>query len=111
VPQTIRDILTQLPGKLDAEAAEGVTAVYQFDLSDPGGGRYYLMIDDGTCCVTEGSHPDPHVTLAMSGADALGLLSGNLSGQAMAMSGRLSVSGDIGLALQLKALFPTVKAS
>lgn len=111
MPETIRDILTQLPEKLDAEAADGVTAIYQFDLSDPGGGRYYLMVDDGTCSVTEGSHPDPHVILAMSGADALGLLSGNLSGQAMAMSGRLSVSGDIGLALQLKALFPSVKAS
>jgi putative sterol carrier protein len=107
----IRDILNQLPGKLDADAAEGLTAVYQFDLSDPGGGRYYLMIDDGACSVTEGSHPDPHVTLAMSGADALGLLKGNLSGQAMAMSGRLSVSGDIGLALQLKSLFPSVKTA
>lgn len=111
MPQTIRDILNQLPDKLDVEAAEGVTAVYQFDLSDPGGGRYYLMIDDGTCSVAEGSHPDPHVTLVMSGADALGLLSGTLSGQAMAMSGRLSVSGDIGLALQLKSLFPSVKTA
>ncbi|MGE3153890.1 MAG: SCP2 sterol-binding domain-containing protein [Nitrospiraceae bacterium] len=109
--QTIRDILDQLPGRLDSEAAEGVTAVYQFELSDPGGGRYYLVIDDGTCSVTEGNHPDPDVTLAMSGADALGVLSGNLSGQAMAMTGRLSVSGDIGLALQLKSLFPSVKTS
>jgi predicted lipid carrier protein YhbT len=41
----------------------------------------------------------------------LGLLNGNLSGQAMAMSGRLSVSGDIGLALQLKSLFPSITTS
>ena len=33
---------------------------------------------------------------------------GQLSGTAVAMSGRLKISGDIGLAMQLKALFPTL---
>jgi putative sterol carrier protein len=31
-----------------------------------------------------------------------------LSGPAVAMSGRLKISGDIGLAMQLKTLFPTL---
>ncbi len=49
-----------------------------------------------------------HVTLAMAGEDCIKVLKGQISGAAAAMSGRIRISGDIGLALQLKALFPTV---
>jgi putative sterol carrier protein len=44
----------------------------------------------------------------MVGEDCIRILNGELSGQAVVMSGRLRISGDIGLAMQLKALFPTV---
>lgn len=109
-PRTIRDIFLALPATLDTDAADGVSAVYQFDLSGAQGGRYAVAIDKGVCTVTEGAHPDPHVTLAMSGEDALKILTGQLSGQMAAFSGRLSVSGDMGLALQLRGLFPTLRA-
>ena len=73
---SIHVFFRDLPEKFDAEAAEGVTAVYQFDLSGPQGGRYQLVIEDGACSVREGAHPNPHVVLAMSGEDCLGVLSG-----------------------------------
>jgi putative sterol carrier protein len=44
----------------------------------------------------------------MNGEDCIKVLNGQLSGSAMAMSGRLQISGDIGLAMQLKSLFPGV---
>ena len=53
-------------------------------------------------------HADPHVVLSMAGEDCIKILKGQLNGPAVAMSGRLKISGDIGLAMQLKALFPTV---
>ena len=53
-------------------------------------------------------HADPHVVLSMAGEDCIKILKGQLSGPAVAMSGRLKISGDIGLAMQLKALFPTL---
>lgn len=108
---TLHDILRVLPSRLDPEAAEGLTAVYQFDLSDPQSAQYHLTIADGRCTVTQGAHPDPHVILSMSGEDAVKILSGQLSGQMAAMSGRLSVSGDLGLAMQLRGLFPSVGKS
>ncbi|MBI4402506.1 MAG: SCP2 sterol-binding domain-containing protein, partial [Nitrospirae bacterium] len=49
-----------------------------------------------------------HVTFSMSGEDCLGVLSGRLDGPSVFMSGRLRVSGDLGLAIQLKTLFPSV---
>lgn len=97
-----------LPQKFDAEAAEGLAAVYQFDLSGPQGGQYQMTIQDGVCSVHEGSHPNPNVVFSMSGEDCLGVLSGRLDGASIFMSGRIRVSGDLGLALQLKSLFPTV---
>lgn len=107
-PKIIKAFFRSLPAKLDKEAAEDLDAVYQFDLSGPQGGQYLLRIQNGTCVVEEGTHEDPHVTLSMAGEDCIKVLNGQLSGSAIAMSGRLQISGDIGLAMHLKALFPTV---
>jgi putative sterol carrier protein len=105
---SIRDFFTQLPQKLDAVAAEDLDAVYQFDLSGSQGGQYVVTIREGVCDVKEGSHEDPHVTLSMAGEDCVKVLNGQLSGPAAAMSGRIKISGDLGLAMHLKALFPGV---
>ncbi len=105
---SLKEFFELLPGKLDAVAAEDVDAVYQFDLSGAQGGQYVLIIRQGVCQVAEGTHDDPHVTLAMAGEDCIKVLNGQLSGPAAAMSGRIRIGGDIGLALQLKALFPTL---
>ncbi len=108
-PKTVREFFASLPSKLDPEAAEGLDAVYQFDLSGADGGQYQLLIREGACHVTEGTHPDPQVTLFMSGEDCLRVLNGQVSGPAVAMSGRLRITGDMGLALQLASLFPSLR--
>ena len=107
-PTTVKEFFQLLPGRLDSDAAEGLDAVYQFDLSGTQGGQYILTIREGACQVAEGMHAAPHVVLSMAGEDCIKVLKGQLSGVAVAMSGRLKVSGDIGLAMQLKALFPTL---
>ena len=107
-PTTVKEFFQLLPGRLDSDAAEDVDAVYQFDLSGAQGGQYILTIREGACQVAEGMHADPHVVLSMAGEDCIKILMGHLSGPAVAMSGRLKISGDIGLAMQLKTLFPTL---
>ena len=107
-PTTVKELFQLLPGRLDSDAAEDVDAVYQFDLSGAQGGQYILTIREGACQVAEGMHADPHVVLSLAGEDCIKILMGQLSGPAVAMSGRLKISGDIGLAMQLKALFPTL---
>ena len=104
----IKEFFKQLPSKLDADAAEDLEAVYQFDLSGAQCGQYVLTIREGACQVKEGRHEDPHVILSMAGEDCVKVLNGELSGPAAAMSGRIKISGDLGLAMQLKALFPSV---
>ncbi|MGE0646082.1 MAG: SCP2 sterol-binding domain-containing protein [Nitrospira sp.] len=110
-PKTIREVLDALPSKLDTEAAEDVDAVYQFDLRGPQGGQYQLLVQNGSCVVKDGVHDNPHVTLSMAGEDCIRILNGQLSSMTMAMSGRLQIAGDIGLAMQLKSLFPNIVES
>jgi putative sterol carrier protein len=105
---TIREFFQLLPEEFDADAADDMDAVYQFDLSGTQGGQYVVTVREGTCQVREGVHDDPHVTLSMAGEDCIKVLTGQLSGQMAAMSGKLRVSGDFGLALQLRALFPGI---
>ncbi len=106
--KTIREVLEALPAKLDKDAAEDLDAIYQFNLRGDQGSHYHLLVQNGTCVVKDGIHADPHVTLSMTEADCIGILNGRLSGMTMAMSGRLQITGDIGLAMQLKSLFPDV---
>ncbi len=108
ITMTPKELMDSLPSKLDKDAAEDVEAVYQFDLNGAQGGQYQLCVRNGTCEVKEGTHADPHVTLSMDGEDCLKLLNGQVSGIAIAMSGRLQIAGDIGLAMQLKSLFPSL---
>lgn len=107
-PTTVRDLFLSLPSKLDKEAAGDLDAVYQFELSGSQGGQYQLRVQNGTCVVEEGTHADPHVTLSMAGEDCIKVMNGQLSGPAIVMSGRLQISGDVGLAMQLKSLFPSI---
>jgi putative sterol carrier protein len=105
---TAKELIDSLPSKLDKEAAEGLDVVYLFDLRGPQGGQYQLCVQNGTCLVKEGPHADPHVTLSMDGEDCIKLINGQISGMAMAMSGRLQIAGDISLVMQLKSLFPGI---
>ncbi|TKS59268.1 MAG: hypothetical protein EWM72_02280 [Nitrospira sp.] len=107
-PTTVKELFQSLTLKLDEDAAEDLDAVYQFDLRGAQGGQYQLLVQNGTCVVEEGTHADPHVTLSMDGEDCIKLLNGQLSGSAIVVSGRLQISGDIGLAMQLKSLFPSI---
>ena len=108
-PTTVKEFFETLAGRLDPDAASGLTASYQFDLDGPEGGQYVLSIQAGTGTVREGRHPAPDVTLTLSGADCIGILEGRLDGMSVAMSGRLKLSGDLTLAIRLKTLFPTVR--
>ena len=97
-----------LPSRLDEDAAEDVSAVFQFHLNGEQSGQFFVTIDSGLCMVKEGSHPNPQVSITMSGEDCLAMLHGKVDGHDVYMSGRVQVSGDLGLAIQLKGLFPSM---
>jgi putative sterol carrier protein len=56
-------------------------AIYQFDLSGNGGGKWAVHVKDGTCEVKEGEDPSPNITISMTAQDYLDITSGKLNGQ------------------------------
>ncbi len=108
-PKTLREFFEALPSRFRSDAADGVSAVYQFDLSGEDGGQYQLHVADRTCRVCDGVHPSPNVTLSMAGKDCIAVLEGQLSGMSALLSGRLKIEGDMGLAMRLAAFFPDLR--
>ena len=105
----VRQFFEALPARFSPTSSEGVTAVYQFNLSGEHGGHYQLHIADRTCRVVPGVHPSPDVTLSMAGEDCLAVLEGRLNGVSAYLNGRLRMDGDLGLAMRLASLFPDLR--
>ena len=101
----VKEIFGAMPGQLNADAAKGMNSVIQFNLSGEGGGNYYVEIKDGTAKVSEGSHASPNMTMTLAASDYVDLIMGKLNGQMAFMSGKLKISGDMGLAMKMQTLF------
>jgi putative sterol carrier protein len=104
-PSSCKQVFEQMPSRFKKEAAQGLKAAYQFDLSGEGGGKWQVLIDNDKCDVKEGAHPSPNITISMAAQDYLDMAAGKLNPQAAFMSGKLRISGDMGLALRLQGLF------
>src|SRR5438105_1594936 len=104
-PTSCKEAFDMMPSRLNKDAAKGLNAVYQFDLSGDGGGQWQVKIKDGTGAVKDGKNPSPNITISMTAQDYLDMLSGKLNGQVAFMSGKLRIAGDMGLALRMQTLF------
>ncbi len=104
-PTSCKQAFEMMPTRFNKDAAKGLTAVYQFDLSGDGGGKWNVAIKDEKCEVKEGAAASPSITISMTAQDYLDMLSGKLNGQVAFMSGKLRIAGDMGLALRMQSLF------
>jgi len=91
-------------GRFDADEADDMEAVFQFDLDDAE--NYHLSIEDGKCEMGEGEHDDPTVTLSMDLETLKDVMSGELDGMQAFMQGKIGADGDIMLATKLTQIFP-----
>ena len=101
---TPEEIFKEMPANLNADAAKGMNSTIQFNLSD-NGGQWYVVIKDGKAEVTKGTASSPNMTLSMSASDYVDMTMGKLNGQMAFMSGKLKISGDMGLAMKMQSLF------
>lgn len=104
-PTSCKEAFDMMPTRFNKEAAKGLNAIYQFDLSGDGGGKWHVIINNDTCQVNEGPAASPSITISMTAQDYLDMLSGKLNGQMAFMTGKLRIAGDMGLALRMQSLF------
>lgn len=105
---TVDEVFGNMGQMFQADKAEGVDAVYQFDLTGDGGGKYWLKVNDGTYEQGAGQHEDPSITLIASADDYIKIANGEMAAMSAFMSGKLKVKGEMGLALKLQSIFPTL---
>jgi putative sterol carrier protein len=102
---TVKDIFREMPNRFNPDAAKGMNAVIQFNLTGDDGGQWHAVIKDGTIQVNEGQHASPNMTLTMAAKDYIDLTLGKLNGQMAFMQGKLKIAGDMGLAMKMQSLF------
>jgi len=103
---TPSEIFAQINSRLESHPSKtaGVTAAYAFDLSGDNGGSHHIVIRDGKGEAGSGAPANPGVTISMKDADFVDLATGRLDGTAAFMSGKLRITGDIGLAMKLQGI-------
>ncbi|MBW1733293.1 MAG: SDR family NAD(P)-dependent oxidoreductase [Deltaproteobacteria bacterium] len=102
---TVAGIFDGISGAFQADKAAGVDAVFQFDISGPGGGSWYITVKDGNCEVTQGSHERPTTTIKMGDDDFVSLMRGELNAMSAFTSGKLKVEGDLMKSQLIEKLF------
>ena len=93
-------------GSFEPTKAKGVHARYQWDLSGPNGGQWWIEVNDGTYKMGEGKIPDPNVTFIARDKDWVAICHDQLSGTWAYLTGRLKIHGDQGVARKLGEMFP-----
>ena len=103
---TPQDVFDAMRGSFQPAKAKGVHARYQWDLSGPNGGQWWIEVNDGTYKMGKGQIDHPNVTFRASDKDWVAVCHDQLSGTWAYLVGRLKVRGDQGLARKLGEIFP-----
>lgn len=90
--------------KLDPANLEGSEGVYEFNITGDDSGTYQMIIDENGGKAIEGTEKDADCTLTISDNDYRHMIAGTLNPTEAFMNGKLTIDGDIGLALKLQAI-------
>ncbi len=102
---TAREFMNLLDAKLAtrADAARAIDAVYKFVLSGEGGGTWTVSLKSDVLGVAEADAP-AECTIGLAASDFVEMFEGKANGQQLFFAGKLSIEGDMQLALKLKQL-------
>ncbi|HEY4283626.1 MAG TPA: SCP2 sterol-binding domain-containing protein [Chthoniobacterales bacterium] len=103
VPQQVFDGMRQ---SFVPAHSKDVHVRYQFDLSGPNGGLWWIDVNDGKCQMGRGRIHDASVTFIATDRDWVAMSNGTLSGVWAYLTGRLKIHGDQKLARKLDEMFP-----
>ncbi len=103
---TVSQVFEQMQSAFNADAAKGVDVVFQYVISGPQGGEWFVSVSDGKCDIREGKADKPTCTLKIADSDFIDLVTGKLDPMAAFTSGKLKISGDIMKSQLIGKLFP-----
>ncbi len=102
---TVKEIFDRMPAAFQTDAAKGLTAAFQFDLSGDGGGKWCVEVTDGQLSIAEKEHPNPAVTILATASDYISIAEGKTNRTLAVMTGKMKVKGSMTMALKLQQIF------
>ena len=87
-PQQVFDGMRK---SFNADKAKGVHASYQWNISGPAGGSWFVVVNDGKCDMGKGATPNPDVIFTVSDKDWVAISNDDLSGNWAYLTGRLKI--------------------
>jgi len=104
-PSTAKELVLRMPQRFDPQAAPGLQADIQFDLSGEGGGKMVLSIADGQCRVRDGEVSNPTLAIISPADIWLKVTRGEINRPKALMDGLFKVEGDMNLLMKMGELF------
>jgi len=104
---SVKDVFERhIPAKLQAkpDVVAKINAIYQFNISGPGGGTWAVDCTQPGGKVSAGAVPNARCTVAATDQYFLDIVNGKLNPQMAFMSGKLKIQGDMGLAMKLQQI-------
>nr|XP_056703817.1 hydroxysteroid dehydrogenase-like protein 2 [Euleptes europaea] len=94
-----------IKGAINEEVVKSVQGVYQFELTGEEGGTWYIDLKNKGGSAGSGEPPGKvDVIMSMSSSDFVKMFSGKLKPTMAFMSGKLTIKGDMALAIKLEKL-------
>src|SRR3989338_2964127 len=84
------------------DVVANINAVYEFQITGDGGGTWTVDVKSNPPQVKSGSAAQPDCTITMKDEHFLAMVNGDLNPQMAFMTGKLKVTGNMGLALKLQ---------
>lgn len=100
--------MEELKKRFNSAAAQNVSATYLFRIKGIQDGDWLTKINSGKLEVEPyqaGVSTAPDCTISVSAEDLSMIMQGKMSAMTAAMSGMLSIEGELGLAMQLVPIF------
>src|SRR5699024_7282256 len=103
---TMEDICAEIDRQLITapEHIAGIDATYTIDIKDDETVKYGLILKNGKSEIVEGGIEDADCAISLNVKNFKKLLQGDLNSTTAFMTGKLTVKGNIGLALKLESI-------
>lgn len=102
---SIQELIPLMPQYFSPEAAAGLNATFQLELTGENGGLWNMVVANQQLKINEGQAPSPNMTVKMSAADYLAMVNGEANAMQLFMMGKVKVGGDMSLITRMQSMF------